>query len=411
MDIDRQSDNSIDKQRGQWYYFVFTLATVLICLFPIYGSFIDQDYQLKGVAPTEEALPVDLESIWTGETQKKLEDELKGNVPGRIGLIRLHSQLMYSLFNSSSNANVVIGSRHSMYEPEYLCDYLNLWPAMSEEAQDELIGKLVQLQSLLSQKEKQLYIFITPSKVRYDYPNIPWFYRAFTKPQLRTNYDSFIRRLRNTSIKYFDSIEYINENLPDSTVFYSSGIHWGNAAAAQVTAGVLEDMKADTGYDLGNLSVILVDSEKGMEPDQDLLSILNLYFYKDEDTYRIPEFSYSPGTDHPDVLMRGGSFMGQTLSKLIDQGVFDGSIFFQNNFVIYNHEDLQTLSDFNAYDEIDTASMVNNSELIILEVNEEKIWTMSWGFIDELISVLREESDEITVQLIGQREKSTDEKP
>jgi len=142
-----------------------------------------------------------------------------------------------------------------------------------------------------------------------------------------------------------------------------------------------------------------------------LLSILNLYFYPNEDVYRVPEFNYTPGKNHPNVLMRGGSFMGQTLSKLIDMDVFANNIFFQNNFVILNKSDIRTLSDFNSYDEIDVAAMVDNSELVILEVNEEKIWIMSWGFIDELIDVLQNESDETVVHLIGQKNISTDENP
>lgn len=398
------------KKKSSWYY-IFVIIIVLICAFPIYGNLIDQGYELKGVSSVEEKIPVDFLSIWSGKTQNQLENRLKEKVPGRTTSIRLHSQLMYTFFNSSSNANVVIGSKHSLFEPEYLCDFLNLWPLMSEATQEELIEKLNLLQLLLNKNEKKLYILITPSKVRYDYSNIPWFYRALTKPKLQTNYDGFIRRLKATSIDYFDSIEFINENIQDNTIFYSSGIHWGNAAAAQVTVAMLKDMKMDTGYELGNLSINLSDSENGSAPDQDLLSILNLYFYTNEDKYKVPEFTYSSGKDHPNVLMRGGSFMGQSLSKLIDLGMFERSIYFQNNFVICDRTDIQTLSDFNAYDEIDIAGMVNRSELVILEVNEEKIWTMSWGFIDELIRTLQNENDSTNIQLLGQKSLPTDINP
>lgn len=372
---------------------LFVIVAVLICLFPIYGTFIDRNVQLQGVASAGGQVPTDIKSIWTGEAQNALESKLKGRIPGRTTLIRMYSQYMYSIFNSSSNSNIVIGSRHSLYEPEYLCDFLNLWPEMREDAHDDLIKKLNQLNSILEREGKKLYVFITPSKVRYDYSNIPWFYRALTKPKMRTNYDRFIRKLRATSIDFFDSIDYIDEVLSDNIIFYSSGIHWGNGAAALVTSAMLEDMKADTGFELGSLAVNLVDSENGMDPDQDLLSILNLYFHSNEDTYKIPEYSYTSGADHPNVLMRGGSFMGQSLFKLIDMGVFDRSVYFQNDIVITDKTDIRTLSGFDAYEEIDVADMASMADLVILEVNEEKIWIMGWGFIDELINVFETESE------------------
>ena len=404
-------DNYKMKWEGKWQNLVFIIVTIMLCLFPIYGKLIDCDYQMSGVSSVDGDIPTDFESLWTGVTSSSMETKLKDNVPGRVSLIRLHSQYMYSVFNSSSNSNVVIGDNHSLYEPEYLCDFLNLWPKMSEDSQIELIDKLKVLQELLAQKGKKLYVFITPSKVRYDYSNIPWFYRAFTNPQLSTNYDGFIRKLENSSINYFDSIGYINENISDEKIFYSSGIHWSNGAAAQVTAALLEDMKKDTGYDLGSLSVNLVDSDSGIAPDQDLLSTLNLYTYTKEDTYRIPEFNYIPGTDHPSVLIRGGSFMGQTLSKLIDLNVFGSSVYFQNNIVIDNKTNTHVLSDFNAYEEIDVTNMVNTAELVVLEVNEEKIWIMGWGFIDELIDSLQSEGQENDIQLVGQKNLATDINP
>ncbi len=399
------------KRKSSWYYYIFITIGIIICIFPIYGKLIDRDYQLNGVSSAEGEVPIDFQSLWNGKTQNELENRLKEIIPGRTTSIRLHSQFLYSIFNSSSNSNVVIGSKHSLFEPEYLCDFLNLWPEMSEDSQKNLVNKLTELQTLLAQKGKKLYIFITPSKVRYDYSNIPWFYRVLTKPKLQTNYDGFIKHLSASSISYFDSIDYINKNMRDNTIFYSSGIHWANGAAAQVAAAMLEDLKKETGYDLGTMEVRLIGSENGMAPDQDLLSILNLYSYSKEDMYKIPELNYSPGTDRPNVLIRGGSFMGQSLFKLLQMDVFNSSVYFENNNVIVNKTNMQTLSDFNAYEEIDAENMVSTADLVILEVNEEKIWIMSWGFIDELINVLQNQDETTGIQLIGQRSLSTDINP
>ena len=393
------------------YQVVFIIVIILICLFPVYGSIFDQGYQLQGVSSSSKEVSIDFNSIWTGSMQNALETKIKENIPGRTGMVRLNSQYMYSLLNSSSNSNVVIGNNHSLFEPEYLNDYLNLWPLMSNDAQDTLISNLNQLQSLLEGMGKKLYLFITPSKVRYDYANIPWFFRALSRPKLKTNYDGFIRRLSKTSIPYFDSIEYINNYMTDETVFYSSGIHWSNATAARVTKGFLEDLNDSTGYDLGSITVSLTDSNEGKAPDRDLLSTLNLYYDLNNDSYMIPEISYIPGSDHPNVLMRGGSFMGQSLAKLVQNKIFNNSFYFENNIVITNGTDVRALSDFNAYDEIDLQTEVDIADLVILEVNEEKIWIMGWGIIEELIHVLQSGTEEMDIQFLGQGALSTDLNP
>ena len=43
------------------------------------------------------------------------------------------------------------------------------------------------------------------------------------------------------------------------------------------------------------------------------------------------------------------------------------------------------MSNFDAYDELDVATYIEQSDILVLEVNENKIWTMSWGFIDYLL--------------------------
>ena len=78
--------------------------------------------------------------------------------------------------------------------------------------------------------------------------------------------------------------------------------------------------------------------------------------------------------------------MGQSLSLLISAGEFNKDIHFENNYYFVDRYSSQTtLSAFDAYGEIDVLTYLEQSDILVLEVNESKINNMSWGFIDYVL--------------------------
>lgn len=83
--------------------------------------------------------------------------------------------------------------------------------------------------------------------------------------------------------------------------------------------------------------------------------------------------------------MRGGSFMGQSLSGLIKSDVFNEDFYLENSYYFEDKfSKTGTISSYTAYDEIEIAERINQSDIIILEINEAAIDYMSFGFIDYL---------------------------
>lgn len=78
--------------------------------------------------------------------------------------------------------------------------------------------------------------------------------------------------------------------------------------------------------------------------------------------------------------------MGQSLYALIQSGVFGKDVQLENNYYFTDqYQFSHTLSSFTSYEEMDLDTLLGQSDILVLEVNEAFIHTMSWGFIDYLL--------------------------
>lgn len=386
MSKERQENNKNWNNKNSIIFFVLIL---FILVYPLIGGKIDTKVKLNGTVNQVESPKLSVRTILDGSYQATMESYVKENLPGRNLLIKMNNQLKYSLFNESSNSNVVIGKDKQLYEPEYIDYSLNRWGGFSDDDVQQLIGKLDDLDSLLQSHGKQLYIFITPSKVRYYKNDIPWAYKLCldSSNDDELAYDKFVEKAGGSSLNIFDSIAYIDSNRQsiDYPLWYSTGIHWSRALGANVAEEFNKFLKNRSGYDLGQIQVSIKKTDKYIAPDTDLYDILNLIKRPQLDYYT-PKVTYIEGTDKPNIFLRGGSFMGQSLSLLISAGEFNKDIHFENNYYFVDGYSSQTtLSAFDAYGEIDVLTYLEQSDILVLEVNESKINNMSWGFIDYVL--------------------------
>lgn len=375
------------KQSGKkcpWLFMIFCL----LLLYPAVGKVTDKYFPLNGVTEAKEKNKATLGSVFDGKYQEDMSEYLLNEMPGRNLLVKTHNQILYSVFHVSSNSNIVVGKNEQLFEPEYLNYSLNIWTQPSDEEVEELINKLTALDNVLAEDNKQLYIFITPSKARYYREDAPLAYELCADAYgQELAYDKFVRNLQKTELKVFDSIDYINKN-KDSFEFplwYSTGIHWSRALGSEVGVAFNRYLRETSGYDMGQVQVTQTQTGEMWDPDADLYKTLNLLMPPKEEYY-IQQFTVEEGTDKPNVFYRGGSFMGQSINCLITNHIFEKDVYFENNYYFTDcYSGGGTLSNFDAYDELDVATYLEQSDILVLEVNENKIWTMSWGFIDYLL--------------------------
>ena len=79
--------------------------------------------------------------------------------------------------------------------------------------------------------------------------------------------------------------------------------------------------------------------------------------------------------------------MGQSISGLIQADVMNQDTHFENNYYFVDQfSGSGTISSFSAYDEMTVlAERVSNADILVLEVNEDKVYDLSFGFVDYLL--------------------------
>jgi len=365
--------------------FLLLLSLMLIFLIPVSGLFTDSFFTLIG-ATDAEPLNLSASSFLDGSSQTTTESYLSTNFPGRNLMVRFFNQLGYTVFSTSENSNIAIGKNKTLYEKEYLNDGFDVWMNSSDADVKTLVSKLDTLERLINNDGIQLYVFITPSKVRFTKEDAPFYYKWAGEKE-KSNYDTFITALNQSDINYFDSIAYINSEKENFNypVFYPTGIHWSTAWATHVAAELNRYLRKKSGYDLGQINFAYSSSEEPIFQDNDLYQTMNL-LKKPNIEFNSYDRVYTDGSAHPSIFCRGGSFMGYSIDQMLQSGVFSEYYYYQNEFIYSDPSDIHFTSAFNAYDEIpDLINDVKKSGILLLEVNEEKIGTMSWGFIDYLL--------------------------
>lgn len=374
---------------GKYWFIVVFAVTLLI---PIYGRKLDADITLSGVTAAADPVHMSFETLNNGTYQAFLNDVWEDGFPGKKFLLRVRNQFLYSFFKVSPNTNVVIGKDNYLYEPAYILFETQIYSPSSEEYFDTLGSHLAQLQGLLEENGKELYIFITPSKAHIYRDFIPVKYELLSAEgsYSYTNYSKLLEVLEANNLKFYDSVSFVEKNIEtgtfESPVFYKSGIHWSHPWGYSAAAEFLDYMNSCSKYDLSSVSVSESVSDVPIAPDTDLYSSLNLIAEAKERWYCAESSIERLGNDRPNIFLRGGSFMGQSLITLVQRGIFGKDVHFENNYCFTDQYSAQfTLSSFSAYDEMDLDRLLGQSDILVLEVNEGAIYTMSWGFIDYLL--------------------------
>ena len=367
---------------------LFIVIFFLILCYPLYGYLFDSAFTLSGVTAEAELIDVNLQSVMDGSFQSSLNTWIENHFPGRGMLIKLRSQLRYTFLNESANSNVVVGKDKYLFETAYIEHELSI-RTVEENQMNDTISKLEQLQDLLNEEGKELYLFITPSKAYFCKDKIPYYYFSLAG-DTRNDYQVFTEKLSDSDLLYFDGHAYIEQyDGPDlmAPVFYSTGIHWsfpwGYSAAKAFSEFITENSK----WNLSTLELTVTETDEPNWPDADLYQSLNLLVKPLGIQYYTAKLSIIEEKDRPNVFMRGGSFMGQSLSGLISAGVFEKNIHFENNFYFTNqYSETSTLPSYTAYDEMEILrEYISESNILILEVNEDNIGGLAFELVDYLL--------------------------
>lgn len=376
--------------------FLLPAAAAAVMLSPLILKGTDEKFRFSGVENQAQFPEITDQKLLDGQAQTEFEAYVQQYLPGKPFMVRLRNEITFSLLDTVSNINYSMSKDKNLFSWENVSYYLQYFAPVSKEGAYELVEKLECLQKLLEDAGKQMYVFITPCKIRYTEDQLPWVDKAMAPPRKEGNYELLTEALSGSRIRYFDSIRYLEEHKSefDSRVplFYRTGLHWSVYVGNMTGAAFGEFLEQESGYNLPEMTITANPCENPIYPDADSFEVFNT-IGKPYDQYYEPVIEITDEeTDAPGFLCRGGSFMGQSLSCLIQNHYFGKNVSMENRQIFT--EEFGQVKEFSSYEEADMRECLRDIDLVVLEVNETAVSDMSFGFIDYVLEhpeILREE--------------------
>lgn len=376
--------------------FLLPAAAAAVMLSPLILKGTDEKFRFSGVENQAQFPEITAQKLLDGQAQTEFEAYVQQYLPGKPFMVRLRNEITFSLLDTVSNINYSMSKDKNLFSWENVSYYLQYFAPVSKEGAYELVEKLECLQKLLEDAGKQMYVFITPCKIRYTEDQLPWVDKAMAPPRKEGNYELLTEALSGSEIRYFDSIRYLEEHKSefDSRVplFYRTGLHWSVYVGNMTGAAFGEFLEQESGYNLPEMTITANPCENPIYPDADSFEVFNT-IGKPYDQYYEPVIEITDEeTDAPGFLCRGGSFMGQSLSCLIQNHYFGKNVSMENRQIFT--EEFGQVKEFSSYEEADMRECLRDIDLVVLEVNETAVSDMSFGFIDYVLEhpeILREE--------------------
>ncbi len=164
--------------------------------------------------------------------QDKKEAFIKANFGFRNWALRLDHQLAYSLYHASKAKAVVIGQEGYLHELDYIKEHNGIFPVKEDEIKQKL-SQLRQVQDTLQKLGKHLFVVIGPNKADF-FPEYLPVKDQIPREGLKTNYDYYIRGMKERGINHIDANGWFMEmkGKKPYPLFPQTGIHFSFYGAA-----------------------------------------------------------------------------------------------------------------------------------------------------------------------------------
>jgi hypothetical protein len=173
-----------------------------------------------------------------------LEAWYSDRISSRAILIRLYTQLLYSLFRESSQLH--IGKDGWLYYRDVIDSQIPILERLDTNFHAEITERLARLSALLEEQDILLYVMPVALKYRYYPENLP---ASALHAHATGFYDAYMDRLISDGrIRVLDTRKLLeNAKISGLKIFHQTDFHWTDPAGALAFRALLEDMAAQEG--------------------------------------------------------------------------------------------------------------------------------------------------------------------
>lgn len=358
-----------------------------------------EERELSGVVVVPAKPSFSIENFADGTFQSGLEEYVEYNLFARRTLTRLYNQLLYTLFHSTDNQEMLVGKENYVYEKAYATAYLTEMTEAEKAALEYNINRLALLSEKLEEQGIPLVIRMSPSKAELYPEYLPSAYDRFVK--MKQNglyhanwYQTFCELIAEKDIPVYDRHDMMVAMKADGEiVFTKGGTHWSLAPMSEYINGLNALLEKVLNRKLGRMIVTdekNVVGEMGNVNDSDIWDICwNALCVKPN--YASPHRTFkSVSVENPlCVFTIGQSFSTLPLSTIycVDDPVWDKTYFsWYNSRVIHYTE--QNRTGVQISEKTDDYETYLATDVILVEFLENGTGWTQFEFVNNLLEYL-----------------------
>lgn len=384
----------------------FSIAFVIFLALPALGYFFHfaPGKELFGYVEMKTAQPEKLIPGWLNKTlQPHIEEVVNQKIGFRAAFIRFFNDLNFRLFSEHPHSDIYATKEHGLYF-KYSIAHLNneyLYREKLSQEYDVLAKKLAEIQGLLAAKGKHFEVIISSSKPYLHLEGLGSRFLVNTNNDIYDKTASLGRSLQNHGVHVIDSGPILREFYKKKAVetHAYSGVHWNYYAGCVIAKQLFNDIRK-TFSETPSIHCGSPSFQRAKLIDRDghlLINILSNAKLVRKSPYPNPSASFS-GNYRPNMLIVGDSFMHQIIDAL-DQAKSYSKITISSYFRTHiNHTPNEPLLYEDPTSQTETEEAVLKAalekDIIILQMVDYNIIRKGYGFVEALLTRLKEETHE-----------------
>jgi len=349
------------------------------------------DASLAGVAKAE-TVPLSVEALWSGQTQKVLSNNFGRLLPPFAFAVRARNQFLYSVFGAAGSSGLIIGKGEQLFELAYVDEFCGRVAPPDMKRIELWANAIRDIQDRIDAAGKVFIYLITPSKAA----QYPEYLPARLNCPARANgaadkLSAFRSALDARNIRYFDAAGLIHSSKAECPVdlFPRGGTHWNMLGAAFATQKIIQKIDdARRDLSLGSFEFNYKVASEARLFDRDLLDLLNLLWPDPHYPAPAVDVARSGGTCSraPHLVEMGGSFLHEInilwehagCAPSVEHWFYfkRGDSFGTWRFEIPSADTSVGLGRQVSDDLADIPASIRRADIVLLEENESNISTM-----------------------------------
>lgn len=386
----------------------FIIIVFVFISIPLVNSLIlniDME-NLYGVETRKFETELKISNFLDGTIQNDFENFFSDSFDGYNFSVRMLNQIKYSVFSEAGDK--VVCNDGSIIFKSYVDELLGTDKQYycTDEYISNLGEQISRLSEIANDNGKSVVVIITPTKAEYFDNSIPIYYKNRKRYYLEKErgVHKLIQELDDRNIEYVLSSDLIRPSDElDTPVFYKGGIHW-TRAFADCALNEISGILSKKGFSIGTLKINSYESRQlakneSLNNEDDLWLLMNL-IKKPIGRYEYPVEKFVQPNDgkKPRIFIQGGSFAFPLLEIMSQYNMVEDVNFLFYDMSLYdkneNHIDVTSL------DNDLIRNKIQESDVILLEVNEQNVYNMGSGTYAYLSDFISSNMDK-KLQVVG----------